>query len=106
MTNLHLGNRRGDVSAVVRLMGEEAWQSGLRTCERAAAVFPGSLHVGVDLLIGRDFRQHLLEGNAFGDLLPGVLSEGTDTYEAEVRAVLAAAVSRCHNGVPAGSRLN
>jgi glutathione synthase/RimK-type ligase-like ATP-grasp enzyme len=90
MTNLHLLNRRGDLSAVVARMGTEAWRAALRTCERAAAVFPDSLHLGVDLLIGRDFRQHaVLEANAFGDLLPGVLNEGIDTYEAEIRAVLA-----------------
>ncbi len=90
MTNLHLGNRRGDLSAVVTRMGPEAWQAALRTCERAAAVFPDTLHVGVDLLIAPDFRRHaVLEANAFGDLLPGVLSEGVDTYEAEIRAALA-----------------
>jgi hypothetical protein len=75
-------------------MGEEAWSAALRTCERAAAVFPGSLHAGVDLLIAPDFRRHfVLEANAFGDLLPDVMSEGMDTYEAEVRAVVAASSS-------------
>ncbi len=49
--------------------------------EQAAAVFPGSLHLGVDLLIRSDFRRHaVLEGNAFGDLLPNVLSEGEDVW--------------------------
>jgi glutathione synthase/RimK-type ligase-like ATP-grasp enzyme len=90
MTNLHLQNRRGDLSAVVARMSPEAWQAARRTCERTGAVFPDSLHLGVDLLIARDYRQHaVLEANAFGDLLPEVLSEGVDTYEAEVRAVLA-----------------
>jgi glutathione synthase/RimK-type ligase-like ATP-grasp enzyme len=89
MTNLHLGNRRGDLAAVVARMGEKAWGDALRTCERAAAVFPGSLHVGVDLLVGPDWKRHaVLEANAFGDLLPGVLCDGMDTYEAEVRAVM------------------
>jgi glutathione synthase/RimK-type ligase-like ATP-grasp enzyme len=92
MTNLHLGTRRGDLSAVVARMGPGAWRAARRTCERAAAVFPGSLHVGIDLLIAPDHRQHaVLEANAFGDLLPGVLCDGADTYEAEVRAVLARA---------------
>jgi hypothetical protein len=59
------------------------------TCERAAAVFPRSLLLGVDLLIAPDYRGlAVLEANAFGGLLPGVLCEGEDTYEAEVRAVL------------------
>lgn len=91
MTNLHLGNRRGEPDSVAGRMGDEGWSAALRTCERAAAVFPGSLHAGVDLLIAPDFRGHaVLEANAFGDLLPGVLSEGMDTYEAEVRAALPA----------------
>jgi hypothetical protein len=90
MTNLHLGNRRGELSDVVARMGPEAWQAAQRTCEQAAAVFPISLHLGVDLLLGPDYRRAaVLEANAFGDLLPGVLSEGVDTYEAEIRAVLA-----------------
>ncbi len=88
-TNLHLGNQRGDLQAIIARLGEEAWRDALRTCERAAAVFPGSLHVGVDLLVGPDWKQHaVLEANAFGDLLPGVLCDGMDTYEAEVRAVV------------------
>jgi glutathione synthase/RimK-type ligase-like ATP-grasp enzyme len=89
MTNLHLGNRRGDLSAVVARMGPEAWQAARRTCERAAAVFPHNLLLGIDLLIAPDYRRlAVLEANAFGGLLPGVLSAGEDTYEAEARAVL------------------
>jgi hypothetical protein len=90
MTNLHLLNRRGELSALLSRMEPEAWRAARRTCERAAAVFPGSLHLGVDLLVAPGFRRHaVLEGNAFGDLLPGVLSQGMDTYEAEIRATLA-----------------
>jgi hypothetical protein len=88
MTNLHLGNRRGDLSAVRERMGDQAWRAALRTCERAAALFPGSLQVGVDLLVYPDWQRHaVLEANAFGDLLPGVVCGGLDTYEAAVRAV-------------------
>lgn len=89
MTNLHLLNERGDLAAVLARMPPGAWPAARATCERAAAEFAGSLHVGVDLLVGPDFRRHaVLEVNAFGDLLPGVVSDGVDTYEAEVRAVL------------------
>lgn len=87
MTNLHLGNERGDLAALVAQLPPDAWSAALRTCERAAGVIPGSLQVGVDLLIGPDQRHAVLEANAFGDLLPGVLCAGLDTYEAEVRAV-------------------
>jgi hypothetical protein len=90
MTNLHLLNRRGNADAVAARMGADAWRAARQTCERAAAVFPDSLHLGVDLLIAPDFkRRAVLEANAFGDLLPGAISEGQDTYEAEIRAALA-----------------
>jgi glutathione synthase/RimK-type ligase-like ATP-grasp enzyme len=104
MTNLHLGNLRGELSAVVARMGSEAWQAARRTCERAAGVFPDSLHLGVDLLVAADYRRHaVLEANAFGDLLPGVLSEGVDTYGAEIRAVLARGDARPGSpGEPSG----
>ncbi|MCI0458119.1 MAG: STM4014 family protein [Gemmataceae bacterium] len=85
MTNLHLKNRRGDFAPLLRRMGEQTWAAARQTCERAASLFPRSLHVGVDLLLTPGYRRHaVLEVNAFGDLLPGVLCDGQDTYEAEI----------------------
>ena len=93
MTNLHLLNDRGDVGPVRQRMGEAAWSAALRTCERAATCFPGSLYAGVDLLIQSGWRRHaVLELNAFGDLLPGVLDGGVDTYTAEIQAA-------CRSGI-------
>jgi hypothetical protein len=90
MTNLHLKNQRGDLTALLARMSAEAWAAARHTCERAAAVFPGSLYAGVDLLIAADYRRHAVpEINAFGDLLPGTSCAGLDTYAAEVAAVLA-----------------
>lgn len=87
MTNLHLGNGRGDLEALVGSLAPEAWASALRACEGAAAAFPRSLCCGVDLLLGPDGGGFaILEVNAFGDLLPGVLWEGMDTYEAALVA--------------------
>ena len=89
MTNLHLGNARGDLPGVRAAAGEERWAAAMRTCEAAAACFPGSLHVGVDLMFGRDYGTHAVaEVNAFGDLLPGLLVDGRDTYAAEIDALL------------------
>ncbi|MFF5227542.1 STM4014 family protein, partial [Dactylosporangium sp. NPDC000521] len=89
MTNLHLGNARGDLPGVRAAAGEEHWAAAMRTCEAAAACFPGSLHVGVDLMFGRDYSTHAVaEVNAFGDLLPGLLVDGRDTYAAEIDALL------------------
>jgi len=93
MTNLHLGNPRGDAAALLDSVGPETWEEAKAVCERAAAQFPGSLYAGVDLLIAprrsRSRARHaILEINAFGDLLPGVLHGGQDTYGAEIEAVL------------------
>jgi glutathione synthase/RimK-type ligase-like ATP-grasp enzyme len=88
MTNLHLLNERGEASRVREMIGEPAWAAAMSECERAMACFPGSLHGGVDLLIGAAGRGHaVLEVNAFGDLLPGILWEGMDTYAAQIEQV-------------------
>ncbi|URN17417.1 MULTISPECIES: STM4014 family protein [Streptomyces] len=93
MTNLHLGGRRGDPAAVAAAAGPR-WADALETCERAAACFPGTLCVGVDLLPAVGWRRFAVaEVNAFGDLLPGLTglpgsgAEGLDTYAAQVAAV-------------------
>ncbi|MGC4808231.1 STM4014 family protein [Micromonospora sp. DT233] len=88
LTNLHLGNARGDLAAVRAAAGPAAWAAAMESCERAAACFPRSLHVGVDLMFLLGWRRHAVaEVNAFGDLLPGVLVDGRDTYAEQVRAL-------------------
>jgi hypothetical protein len=89
LTNLHLGNARGDLAAVRAAMGQPAYDVALHTCVRAAACFPGSLHAGVDLMIGMDWRRHMVaEVNAFGDLLPNLDdSAGRDSYAAQLHAL-------------------
>lgn len=97
MTNLHLGGARGDldeVRAAVEAAGG-SWSEALAVCERAAAVFPDTLCVGVDLLPATGWRRFAVgEVNAFGDLLPrltglpGSGAEGMDTYAAQIAAVL------------------
>lgn len=89
MTNLHLGNRRGDVAELQQRMGAKRWSDMLATCERTMELFPDTLYAGIDVCLSPGFRTHsVLEVNAFGDLLPGVLCEGKDTYTAEVEATL------------------
>ncbi|MFO0756061.1 MAG: STM4014 family protein [Byssovorax sp.] len=89
ITNLHLGGRRGDPDEVRARLGDTRWQAALGAAEQAAGAFPGALHAGVDIAIGSTLRRHaVLEVNAFGDLLPGVLDRGEDTYTAEIAAYL------------------
>ncbi|MER7812521.1 STM4014 family protein [Streptomyces sp900116325] len=97
MTNLHLGGERGNLDEVrvaVRAAGG-SWAEVLAVCERAAACFPETLCVAVDLLPATGWRRFAVgEVNAFGDLLPrltglpGSGTEGLDTYAAQVAAVL------------------
>jgi hypothetical protein len=88
MTNLHLLNERGDLGQVLDRIGQTIWNQARQTCEQAATLFD-SLYTGIDLLIASDYKHHAIaEINAFGDLLPGVLHNGQDTYTAEIRAML------------------
>ncbi|GAA2295192.1 hypothetical protein GCM10010149_49320 [Nonomuraea roseoviolacea subsp. roseoviolacea] len=103
MTNLHLGGRRGDLAAVRALLGEPGWARAMDVCAAAAACFPGSPAVGVDLMLGAGrWEPAVAEVNAFGDLLPGLTglpgggAEGLDTYEAQVELLLGAARTAGH----------
>jgi glutathione synthase/RimK-type ligase-like ATP-grasp enzyme len=92
ITNLQMGGRRGSLDVVRDRLGPARWAQALDVCARAAACFPGSLMVGVDLLVDAGRRRFYVgEVNAFGDLLPGLAglpggpAEGLDTYTAQVR---------------------
>jgi hypothetical protein len=67
-------------------MGEKAWAATRRTCAQVmTGCFGDSLYGGIDLRVAPDYRRHtVLEVNAFGDLLPGVMSDGLDTYASEI----------------------
>ncbi|MFD3534118.1 STM4014 family protein [Streptomyces sp. NPDC058664] len=108
MTNLHLGGARGDLDAARAAIAAAGgrWTDALDVCERAAAVFPGTRCVGVDLLPGTGWRRFAVgEVNAFGDLLPGLTglpgsgAEGLDTYAAQVAAQFPEA-RKHHHGSP------
>ena len=86
-TTLQLGAQRGDAAALRAESGEAAWQRVTDAAERAAAAYPGSLMAGVDIAVTPGWNHALvLEMNAFGDLLPGVLHEGRDTYVSQLAA--------------------
>ncbi|WP_327233413.1 STM4014 family protein [Streptomyces sp. NBC_01317] len=96
MTNLHLGGTRGDLDAARAAMSAagSGFGEALSICEQAAACFPGTHCVGVDLLPFAGWRRFAVgEVNAFGDLLPrltglpGSGAEGLDTYGAQVAAL-------------------
>ena len=80
MTNLHLDNQRADVAS---LLSENDRAVLEQTACVAAATFPQSHVIGLDLVV-RKGRAHVLEANAFGDLLPKLLWQGQDTYTAQL----------------------
>ena len=70
-------------------IGEQKLNEIKKLAEDAAACFPRSLYMGVDILLGADLRKTVvLEINAFGDLLPGLIDEGETCYEAEIKAMI------------------
>lgn len=85
MTNLHLGNARGDLAELEKRLGGERLQRMKSAAEQVASTLSRSHYMGVDVMITNDLRKvYVLEANAFGDLLPNVLVDGQDTYTAEL----------------------
>lgn len=86
MTNLHLGNRRGDLDEIREAIGDAGLLAAWKTAERAAACFPRCLYAGVDILLDNAGRPLVGEINAFGDLLPGLVHREETAYEAIAKA--------------------
>lgn len=89
ITNLHLGNRRGDMNEFIAHIGADKLHIIKQLAEQAAACFPKSLYMGIDILLTAGLRRPVvLEINAFGDLLPGLLDNGETCYEAQIEAMI------------------
>ncbi len=88
ITNLNLGGLRGDADALRAAVPPASWEAAMASCiavQRAS----GAFHVGVDLLFEPGLDAHrILEGNAFGDLLPNLERDGTDVYGWQIRRLL------------------
>jgi glutathione synthase/RimK-type ligase-like ATP-grasp enzyme len=89
ITNLHLGNRRGDMDEFITHIGADKLHVIKQLAEQAAACFPKSLYMGIDILLTAGLRKTVvLEINAFGDLLPGLLDNSETCYEAQINAMI------------------
>jgi glutathione synthase/RimK-type ligase-like ATP-grasp enzyme len=83
LTNLHLGNRRGSLEQLKEKMGMERWNRVETLAIQTAAQLPAHQYACLDILVSTDLEQgYILEVNAFGDLLPRVLYQGRNTYQA------------------------
>ncbi|MDO6525592.1 STM4014 family protein [Motilimonas sp. 1_MG-2023] len=84
MTNLHLGNQRGDILA--HHDGERMLQQAFAVAEQAASIFPEAGCIGADVICGKS-KARVVEINGFGDLLPRVSYQGLSSYQAQVKAM-------------------
>ncbi len=82
---LHLGGTRGDLAAFrARVPLTTPGSAGWPTASPGGQV--GGFHVGVDLMFEPRLDRHrILEGNAFGDLLPNLERDGVDVYGWQIR---------------------
>ena len=88
ITNLHLGNARGNLLDIIEHIGVTNFEKAKQVAEQAAACFPDCLYMGVDVLISSNLKHiKVLEVNAFGDLLPNLMDEGESVYQAEINAI-------------------
>lgn len=89
ITNLHLGNKRGSMEDFISRFGASKLAAVHHLAEQTAACFPDTLYMGIDILIAANGKDmYVLEVNAFGDLLPGLLHKNENSYEAELTAML------------------
>jgi glutathione synthase/RimK-type ligase-like ATP-grasp enzyme len=76
MTNLHLDSERADPAQLLPAPDIAVMEAA---AGQAARAFPRAGVIGFDLVVQRGAAR-VLEANAFGDLLPGLLWRGRDTY--------------------------
>jgi len=87
-TNLQTGAVRAPADELLAHLGKARFAELCSEAERAMCCYPRSLYGGVDVMIdAQRGLPHVLEVNAFGDLLPGVHFKGLDTYTWEIDQV-------------------
>ncbi len=85
ITNLHLGGWRTEWSELEKTIDPDIIESARSDAVKAASV-SGCFVVGVDVLIESNRRKHrVIEGNAFGDLLPGLTRDGLSVYGWQIK---------------------
>ena len=88
ITNLHLGNEKGNVEEVELIWGKKIIQKAKTLAVNAVDVIGGLFYAGVDVAINAIGESYVLEINAFGDMLLGIDQDGFNTYEYELRELL------------------
>jgi hypothetical protein len=98
LTNLSLGGRRASREEVERGMGRRAWLDARDLAVAAAGVWQARA-VGVDVLVDRGGRAHVLELNPFGDFFPGLTdTDGHTVHEVQLSRIGRAPGARTGEG--------
>ncbi|WP_442681107.1 STM4014 family protein [Sphingomonas sp. ASY06-1R] len=88
MTNLHLGGARYPIARLIARIGAAAWAEVETSAWRAAALFPASDAIGIDIAVLNDGRRsRLLEANIFGDFVKDLIVGGQTPYSAQLNRI-------------------
>jgi len=87
ITNLHLDARRAAAEDLLAGFPGALTQVDA-LCAAAARCFPGHRCLGIDVLVDPRGRPSIIECNAWGDYLPGLLVNGQDSYDVQVRGLM------------------
>ena len=85
ITNLHLGNEKGNILEVEKIWGTALIQQVKRTAAKAIQAIDGLFYAGVDVAISNKGKAYVLEVNAFGDMLLNIFKDNLSTYEYELK---------------------
>ncbi len=86
-TNLHLGGRRFEIDALRSRVPEDGWAAVVDTCRSVGAAFPRCSYLGLDVAIERAGRHAVLEVNAFGDYVKGLVVAGRTPHDAQLETL-------------------
>jgi len=84
ITNLHLGNEKGNIQEVEEVWGKELIDHAKNLAVQAVEEIGGLFYAGVDVAISEKGNPYVLEVNAFGDMLLNIFKNGMNTYEYEL----------------------
>lgn len=85
ITNLHLGNEKGNIEAVEKIWGTPVIENAKKLAIEAVKTIGGLFYAGVDIAISNKGIPYVLEVNAFGDMLLNIYKAGLTTYEYELQ---------------------
>ena len=85
ITNLHLGNEKGNIKEVEEAWGKELIDDAKILAVQAVEVMSDLFYAGVDVAISEKGKPYVLEINAFGDMLLDIFQDGMSPYEYELK---------------------